>query len=62
MNQVYTLPVNSAELQTPEALESAFLSGQTGQIGSFSQSYTIDLWCAADLWGRAAAQSADDGY
>jgi hypothetical protein len=37
MNQVYTLPVNSANLQTPKSLESAFLSGQ---IGSFDQSYT----------------------
>jgi len=37
MNQVYTLPVNSANLQTPKSLESAFLSGQ---IGSFGLSYT----------------------
>jgi hypothetical protein len=40
MNQVYTLPVNSANLQTPKSLESAFLSGQIGQIGTFGQSYT----------------------
>lgn len=40
MNQVYQLPVNSASLQAPKSLESAFLSGQTGQIGNFSQSYT----------------------
>jgi hypothetical protein len=40
MNQVYSLPVNSASLQVPKTLESALLSGQTGQIGNFSQSYT----------------------
>ena len=40
MNQVYTLPVNSANLQTPKSLESTFLSGQIGRIGSFGQSYT----------------------
>jgi len=40
MNQVYRLPVNSANLQMPKSLESAFLSGQTGQTGSFGQRYT----------------------
>jgi hypothetical protein len=40
MNQVFTLPVNSANLQMPQSLEAAFLSGQSGQIGSFGQSYT----------------------
>jgi len=40
MNQVYRLPVNSANLEMPKSLESAFLSGQTGQIGSFGQRYT----------------------
>jgi hypothetical protein len=40
MNQVYTLPVNSANLQMPRSLESAFLSGQIGQVGSFGQRYT----------------------
>jgi hypothetical protein len=40
MNQVYNLPVNSANLQMPKSLESAFLSGRSGQIGSFGQSYT----------------------
>ena len=40
MNQVYTLPVNSANLQVPKSLESAFLSGQVGQIGSFGRIYT----------------------
>jgi hypothetical protein len=40
MNQVYRLPVNSATLQTPKSLESAFLSGQIGQLGNARQSYT----------------------
>jgi hypothetical protein len=40
MNQVYTLPVNSANLQMPKSLESTFLSGQSRQIGNFGQSYT----------------------
>lgn len=40
MNQVYALPVNSASLQTPKSLESAFLSGQSAQIGNFGRSYT----------------------
>jgi hypothetical protein len=39
MNQVYQLPVNSASLQVPRTLESSFLSGQTGQIPNFSQTY-----------------------
>ena len=37
---MYTLPVNSANLQVPKSLESAFLSGQVGQIESFGRSYT----------------------
>ena len=40
MNQVYRLPVNSANLEMPKSLESAFLSGQIWQIGSFGQRYT----------------------
>ena len=40
MNQVYQLPVNSANLQVPKNLEAAFLSGKTTQISSFSQTYT----------------------
>jgi hypothetical protein len=40
MNQVFTLPVNSANLQLPKSLETAFLSGQSGQINSFGQTYT----------------------
>jgi hypothetical protein len=40
MNQVYQLPVNSASLQVPKTLESASLSGQTGQIANFNQTYS----------------------
>jgi hypothetical protein len=40
MNNVYAIRVNSAILPTSRTLESAFLSGQTLQIGKLSQAYT----------------------
>jgi hypothetical protein len=40
VNNVFSLPVNSAILPTSKSLEASFLSGQSGQIGNFSQIYT----------------------
>jgi len=40
MNNVFSIRINSASLPTPRNLESAFLSGQTTQIGNFTQIYT----------------------
>lgn len=39
MNQVFSLPVNSALLPTPKSLESTFLSGSSGQITNLSRMY-----------------------
>jgi hypothetical protein len=39
MNNVFSLPVNSAILPTSRSLESSFLSAQSGQIGNYSQIY-----------------------
>jgi len=40
MNSVYSIRVNSAILPTSRSLESAFLSAESAQIGSYSQSYS----------------------
>jgi hypothetical protein len=40
MNNVFAIRVNSASLPTSQNLESAFLSGRTAQIGTFSQAYS----------------------
>jgi hypothetical protein len=40
MNSVVAIPVNSAVLTTPKSLEASFLSGNSGQISAFGQTYT----------------------
>jgi hypothetical protein len=40
MNNVFVIRINSASLPAPKSLESAFLSANTTQIGTFSRAYT----------------------